>query len=112
MNDQDYIHKAVELAEGWLIAKNGLITLPQPDEHYIDWPHLYLADYPEALTLAIDALAAQLVRQVDAASQTGMSEILIKRIDREYGDWPIDRTMENLKDCVVWLASAGPGQES
>lgn len=64
MIDQDTLRKAVELADGWSITGKGRIVMPQPDGFYIDWPHLYLADYPESLEVVLDALAAQLVRQV------------------------------------------------
>ena len=67
MTNEEYIRKAVELADGWSIAKNGAITLPQPNDDYIDWPLLYLAD-STSLGVLLDALAAQLTRQVDATN--------------------------------------------
>ena len=59
MNDQDYIKKAVELADGWYWGVNDLVD-PPPELRPIGpvndtLPQIYL-----------DALAAQLVRQVDA----------------------------------------------
>ena len=55
----NYIKAAVELADGWRISKGGDVHAP------IDgWPEGFLL--PEVGPFAKDALAAQLVRQVDA----------------------------------------------
>ncbi len=66
--NSDTLRKAVELAKGWSISANGCITLPNGGEDwYVDWPNIYLSDYPDGSWKVItDALAAQLVRQVDA----------------------------------------------
>jgi len=71
MNDQDYIRKAVELADGWdySIEDEGteyeFIYLEMADGTYwaIDEEHIDLRSLPRIFK---DALAAQLVRQVDA----------------------------------------------
>lgn len=68
MNDEEYIRKAVELAEGWFFDNdlNGQLRL-----YGIELDPAPFADYSHVtetfLSVAIlDALAAQLVRQVDA----------------------------------------------
>ena len=62
MNDQEYIKAGVGLADGWL-ERDEFIIGPSP-----------LMDYytPEGIAQPIlDALAAQLVRQVDALTDYG-----------------------------------------
>jgi len=54
MSDEEYIRKAVELADGWVLGRNDV--LHSPCGYFAD-----LTDQP-----VLDALAAQLVRQVDA----------------------------------------------
>jgi len=54
----DLIRKAVELADGWRINKMGNIQAPCVHRSSIDRP----------LKPVLDALAAQLVRQVDATA--------------------------------------------
>ena len=68
MKDEDYIRKAVSLADGWDITENSAITIPNGgDNWFVDWPMVYLNDWPDyGLQFVVDALAAQLVRQVDA----------------------------------------------
>ena len=70
MKDEDYIRKAVSLADGWDIAENSAITIPNGgDNWFVDWPTVYLNNWPDdGLQFVADALAAQLVRQVDALS--------------------------------------------
>jgi len=62
LNDQDYIRKAVELADGWRLSndKEPLIYL---DDGTSDGISFMSWSYPQFM---LDALAAQLVRQVDA----------------------------------------------
>lgn len=57
MNDQDIIRKAVELADGWSYQPIDFV-----------WIHQHGADEAYSLEVqwVLDALAAQLVRQVDA----------------------------------------------
>ena len=95
MNDKDYIRKAIELADGWRLNKFGNVHAAGLDRSPIEiFTNSHYA-----------ALAAQLVRQVDQISRNGMSDILIKRLDREYDDWPTDRVMEDIRDCVDWLSA-------
>lgn len=62
MNEQDYICKAVELADGFVWSTSG--TSKKIDCIRIALTGVYRAD--ELPQPALDALAAQLVRQVDA----------------------------------------------
>ena len=58
MSDRDLIRKAVELADGWFMQSNGSVFCPAVPEKC----------YPLSGTGPMaDLLAAQLVRQVDAA---------------------------------------------
>ena len=60
MNDQDYIRKAVELADGtWFVQDSGEIQTP----------YMQVLPIDELMQWDLDALAAQLVRQVDATEQ-------------------------------------------
>ena len=111
MTNEEYIRKAVELADGWFIAKNGAITLPQPKDAYIDWPLLYLSDFPTLKPqvvlnwVLLDALAAQLVRQVLAK---GIPFEITHDVDKwgvalmegydVYVGHPIDYVLECAKD--------------
>ncbi len=56
-SDQDYIRKAVELADGW---RNG------PGPAVVQAPRMELCTLGSMPQGYLDALAAQLVRQVDA----------------------------------------------
>ena len=62
MKDQDYIRKAVELADGWYWVSDNRGGEVGHDQTGFLW---YLRDERES-QLYLDALAAQLVRQVDA----------------------------------------------
>ena len=64
MNDKDYIRKAVELADGWRIAKaDGRVWTPITRSGSA-------MDRPEQMSgFYLDALAAELVRQVDSVVQ-------------------------------------------
>jgi hypothetical protein len=100
MNDTDYIRKAVELADGWDLAE-GQLTLPNGKFTYVtknDFPQYYL-----------DALAAQLVRQVDALEGYwilhdghGMAIIHSNRIDDGFPQrvQNSDRTLNTIR-CIV-----------
>ena len=68
MNDNDYIKKAVQLADGWTLESLG-----KEDPQHISAYGCYLGHLvntesrnPGFRNLALDALTAQLVRQVDA----------------------------------------------
>jgi hypothetical protein len=59
----DYLRKAVELADGWRY-KDGYIIVGE--RYYIT---INKKAFPVETTIGLDALAAQLVRQVDALDQ-------------------------------------------
>ena len=108
----DYIRKAVELADGWDTTRMGNQRIkvfaphgeggehPLTDIGYIDQQHV------------IDALAAQLVRQVDALNSD--VNVFIYRKLTEVGNptnccgvWPVlgesegpDRTMNTIRAIV------------
>ena len=66
MNDQDYIRAGVELADGFDITDGGKgfgLTIRKLDGE--DWTWCF-GDVKDPPTFLKDALAAQLVRQVDA----------------------------------------------
>ncbi len=86
MNDQDYIREAVELAEDDFFKE----MLPVVGEE----------GYEDADRRFFDALAAQLVRQVDKTTKCGMADIAIHRLDRKYSGDPIDRPMEDIRDII------------
>ena len=66
MKDQDYIRAAVKLAEGFVLAPDGQsVHLPQIGSFVMDNADCPLEGWPQSIK---DALAAQLVRQVDAAA--------------------------------------------
>ena len=97
MNDNDYIRKAVELADGWSISHN--IVYP-PTQHLAMSIH-------HTSTWILDALAAQLVRQVDATGEQYVasthSYVAVRGRGRcrshiEYDD--NDRTMNTIKAIV------------
>ena len=60
MTNEEYIRRAVELAEGWEIDIGQVLTT-----EYNIWMTL---DDDEPPQLMLDALAAQLVRQIDASA--------------------------------------------
>ena len=62
MNDQDYIRAGIELADGWNISKGWLVNGPWIFEP-LDAFAIHIDKLPDFLKAA---LAAQLVRQVDA----------------------------------------------
>lgn len=66
MSDEEYIRKAVELADGFKQRSEGFIREFDDSganfiNFYLEWPEL-----EDELRFGLDALAAQLVRQVDA----------------------------------------------
>jgi hypothetical protein len=97
MNDQDYIRKAVELADGWWFYSDGT--------YRVDFlvGTFTLSDIPQGHQ---DALAAQLVRQVDAAKYQmiiysgSQSEIYdVYEQDKGRASGP-DTTMNTIKAIV------------
>ena len=67
MNDQDYIRKAVKLANEFEIHHDGKGFVRYFDKDRQDFISFYFhSDYKDELQFGSDALAAQLVRQVDA----------------------------------------------
>ena len=96
MNDQDYIRKAVELADGWSISQKDILTTAH---------HGYFGNIEDIEIL--DALAAQLVRQVDALDDPWVTEYprksiiysdsLCQHIAEVKGP---DRTMNTIKAIV------------
>lgn len=70
MKDEDYIRKAVELADGWEYAGHDSI------QDWIRGPK-YFQPLSQIDPWMIDALAAQLVRQVDALKPVDLRSIYI-----------------------------------
>ncbi len=99
MNDRDYIRKAVELADGWEVGTKG-VTLPNGRSRLFDDPLLGAMSLEQYW---LDALAAQLVRQVDAAGwcfviTQEISEILAGE-KTHFHEGP-DRTLNTIKAIV------------
>jgi hypothetical protein len=94
MTDQDYIRKAVELADGWDLFQDV-------DCLYIDVDG---RTFEEDHQLILDALAAQLVRQVDAQGE----EVWVCSTEVEITDMQDrliliegpDRTLNTIKAIV------------
>ena len=65
MNDQDYIRKAVELADGWKLESLGEEEPQHIEAHNYYLGHLTNTDgrHPGFRNVALDALAAEIVRQ-------------------------------------------------
>lgn len=79
MNNEDYIRKAVELADGWSMSSN-----------YVNSPTGF-QDHGECSQEIKDALAAQLVRQVD---ETGDIRVDIYRdATQVFYEGPTDEEM-------------------
>ena len=108
MNDQDYIRKAVELADGW-IACDDFFMLPNLSEIRYDGLRSHVSDgyVQEALEqIHKDALAAQLVRQMDATEYrvlTDDDETTIhykEESEYRFASYGPDRTMNTIKAIV------------
>ncbi len=103
MNEQDYIRKAVELADGWETTRNDGFILPSWSANSWAYPHV-----PQHI---LDALAAQLVRQVDAT--TGFYLSIATKQKRRFLFWELEKTTYvfqeegQLEKVVSWSAS-GP----
>jgi len=110
--DQDYIRKGVELADGFEIADAWIWKIYGTPQHFrpANQPPQYL----------LDALAAQLVRQVDALAEVsvevfqGWSAVrdaeppTISRFDLAAAYGP-DRTMNTIKAIVDSKVLEGDG---
>ena len=102
MNDQDYIRKAVELADGWNEGPQGLAGGPVMESR-----SGYKGSFREQELL--DALAAQLVRQVEGREQQSLWVFTDHSVvdfwvggaaeNRGYAEGP-DRTMNTIKAIV------------
>ena len=102
MNGQDYIRKAVELADGWCFAGPQLYG----PSNYRYYPNKESGQHQ----VTIDALAAQLVRQVDRSGRAGFYSVPgaaeaqweyegSDELDTSYSKGP-DRTMNTIKAIV------------
>ena len=93
MTDQDYIRKAVELADGWDSA-----------DEQVDCPLGCAFRFPLQVVV-LDAIASQLVRQVDATDYwvEATSHFVDVRgigISRKWRHESDDRTMNTIKAIV------------
>ncbi len=92
----DYIRKAVELADGFSVNRSDYLI-----EELAQFP---IFAHTEMLPQwFLGALAAQLVRQCDAAGKDAglYATVLIKELDQgECIDWPPDRAMDTIKAIV------------
>ena len=108
MTDQDYIRKAIELADGWepVDAIAGgmymvIVTLPGEDGEF----KVRIRDFTG---LWLDALVAQLVRQVDALAGERYVWLTVYRTQTDLASpdkeniWQKgpDRTMNTIKAIV------------
>lgn len=102
MIDQDYICKAVELTDGWtLYDKERLVVTIIQEDKGTDWV-MNLRHQP-----GLDALAAQLVRQVDELSgywvttRPDRTRVMAELISGIFGEAEgPDRTMNTIKVIV------------
>jgi len=107
MNDQDYIRKAVELADEFSVAGVAGLFLHM-DVKDVEFPYHVQTSLDNPAKFFLDALAAQLVRQVDEStcSEVVCSEGHCAIYDQE-GQVNIvevnnyeDRTMNTIKAIV------------
>ncbi len=107
MTQQDYIKKAVELADGWALC-DGWFMLPGfRKDVYFDKPPDWHDDARQIDQIDLDALAAQLTRQVDALAVTIGPTYIGIRDTKEIG-MPVvyertfigDRTKNTIKAIV------------
>ncbi len=95
MKESEYIRAGVELADGWRV--NDL------DEQVIHCGFGLIQVLDCIKPQYLDALAAQLVRQVDEAGKEAnlYCEVLIEECRAgECMDWPPDRTMNTIKAII------------
>lgn len=103
MNDNDYIRKGVELA-----AKSGIAHWQELNQFLHQFPLEEAHDNEQNRQCELDALAAQLVRQVDATSKSVWPELIVyhnvtKIHDGSVMKWVVDgsnRTMNTIKAIV------------
>jgi len=104
VKDEVYIRKAVELADGWTVQSGGAFHSPFCESMFDIVPDMLSQPHK-------DALAAQLVRQVDAIDGPNTYDLDCHNGDvvlHERGNTPCrtwtwpgkDRTMNALK-CIV-----------
>ncbi len=93
MIDQAIIRKAVELADGWLIWQDF-----RGGPEWIDTPFGERL-YGNLAGSYLDALAAQLVRQVDALPGNRYADILLMFLE-EPDRQTDDRTLDTIKAIV------------
>lgn len=99
MNNQDYIRAGVELADGFQLADEGVFfSLPYGG---------FVPPVKNCPQQYLDALAAQLVRQVDTVAGiefdvTSRSSSMWSPVEDEFGNCKIgdDRTMNTIKAIV------------
>jgi hypothetical protein len=109
--DNDYIRRAVELADGWELL--GATIIGSPSMSYVNG-----FDIPDCL----DALAAQLRRQVFATGRYAVhlepEKCILCRIERTENGYPIHFTEEvaegddesiNTIKCIVDFERENPG---
>lgn len=112
MLDQEYIRRAVELADGWEYVWDGHDIIESLNFHGLTVENIQVM--PEAL----DSIAAQLVRQIDALCASGSEIILTCYQNRTLVLTPNicadvfgpDRTMNTIKaivDSKLLAASGG-----
>ena len=109
MTDTDIIKRAVELAPGWDLTE-GQLTLPSGHFFVLNDVHAMPRFENPIQAWMLDALAAALVREVDATdagyhvrTYPNMSEILTTwDVVKQRAEGP-DRTENTMKVCVEFL---------
>ncbi len=106
MTDQDYIRKAVELADGWEIdnqedgdAEYDYLSQAGNMEWHFNEDPMWVNDIPE---IFIDALAAQLVRQVDSVAGYD----LVSYTERAEIESDLQRSPDGKTICRSWRVVA------
>lgn len=113
MNDQKYIRKAVELAKGWILETSWHYP---PDVRFGDLA-FRLNPSSRYYQLMLDALAAQLVRQVEDKGWNVLVQYCNVSVSK-WGEPPAidadyetnDRTMNTIKAIVDSGVLRGRGQ--
>ena len=107
MKDEDYIKKGVELADGWSLWSNG-ISLPNGNLRLFIDPIIGTMKLEQYW---LDALVAQLKRQVDSVDGNSVAEY--KRSTQVFFEFVFikrkgnNRTMNTLKAIVDFAESNG-----
>lgn len=97
--NEDTLRRAVELADGWDVSSGGVVTVIVPEQD--DSSGWWLDELPQ---YAKDALAAQLVRRVDAMDIEirpiiGHASTIVETITYKSPD----RTENTINACVAFL---------